>query len=426
VPHPHEPGIVAAATERAAVSLWDIGQAGKPQQIAVLATAGARRRISAAMWAPDGTCFACADSEGAVTLYAPGAARLVAAIDMFMPRELGLTGDEIVDREGRALLPQPRRVALAELRLGIADKRLLTMSETPPIEEQAGGIKVPECCFWTERFAHSCVPQVSEVVVYLRTGHAAYIGTKRPAIVPPFVDHPELPPVARAQVRSVGLCPPDLIIELSFGGFTVALAYPVPECPPFLVPEAHFARSLEFARKLAVDDIVDVFFADGATRGRVIAPPVLEPDPYDSIEVEFTDDETSGQLQPWEILFPEKPGQDECAMMRMCASLSDMFAKMAQEAEEQIQFCRSERALAICARRAEAPMDLTLIAERLRKNYYATPQSLLADVRQLGSVATVLGTGIEAARSVVATVTPMIRSAAEKEGLTIAGLSDNE
>jgi hypothetical protein len=266
--------------------------------------------------------------------------------------------------------------------------------------------------------------------MYIRSGHADSVGDE-PQLSPlPFVDHPELPPVAQAQVSGVGIHAPNLVLELLFGEFVSRFVYAFPECPPFVVPVAHFARSLAFARTLTPGDIVDVFFADGATverhHGRVLAPPALEPDPYNSIVVEFTDDQSIGRLQPWEIIFPEEPGPAECAVMRMCATLGETIEKVVEEADKQIRSCRSERALTACIHRAEAPMDLALIVERLKKNYYATAQSVLADVLQLEKVAAVVGTGIAAARAAIATLTPMIRFAAEKEGLIVPGLSTDD
>jgi hypothetical protein len=309
------------------------------------------------------------------------------------------------------------------MRLEIASKRSTPIEDSPPVNVH--GIGIPECCFWEERFAHSRVPQVGERVVYLRTGHAESGGD----VVAAFVDRPEMPPVASAEVHSVGVRATDLVLGLRFAAFASDVVFPVPECPPFVVPAEHFARSLAFARGLVPGDIVDVFFADGESierhHGLVLAPPELEPDPYNSVVVEFTDDGMIGRLQPWEIIFPEEPGPEEAAMMRMCAALAESVAMVAEDADEQIRVCRSGDALAACAQSAEAPMDLALIVERLRKGYYATVMSLIADVRQIEKVAAVLGTGAAAAREVVETLTPMIRAAAEKEGLTFTDNSES-
>jgi hypothetical protein len=540
LPHPRHPGVIAVATERGRVSLWDISRRGHPELIAVLHSDEGPEIVDA-IWSPDGTFLVCASSAGSTTLYKEVEyLSTVPSTEMFFLSEITLATeaqDEIVDRHGQPLIPQPRRFSLTALVRGemkppsrvthaahgeraaktgseeeyssdetspLTERRAratrspsgedrqtltgrrrtpvvphsppreertprpvrrrtrtdpsspereeegppMTRTRTPTVREEPSGprgprntqaagptssatavelFEVPEFFFGVERCMHSYVPQIGERVAYLRTGHRDWLSKcDLPDFVPPYVMHPELPPISYASVINIDFFLTHVLLELSFDDFVARVPYHVPPCPPFIVSDHHFARSVDYARHLNVGQIVTAYCRQEKAIvehcAKVMEPPSLDPDPYDSIKVVFTDDNTHGNLQPWELLFEKKPDRKESAAMQMCQRLlGDVRTMIEDQKFAIVKRCRSLEWRKTCLRCGCQPMDLVLIADRLEHNYYATPASILMDVVQLERTTAAAKRGVHAGRMAAERLIPRIEAMAAKVGLPLSG-----
>jgi hypothetical protein len=160
-------------------------------------------------------------------------------------------------------------------------------------------------------------------------------------------------------------------------------------------------------RKLKKGNVVEVELDDDGTT-RVFHAAVKDltsdwaHDPYNCIRVAFLDDDTRGYVQPWELIFDEEQTPGEIKMLQ----LSEYFLGEIRQVSNvrmygSFQNCRSPENQKRLIREARFPSDLQLIAQRLENSYYATVESLIADVRQIGHNAKSLGQKTDVAKGLV-------------------------
>jgi hypothetical protein len=250
---------------------------------------------------------------------------------------------------------------------------------------------IPDFCFHSNVFRHSYIPQIGEEVIYLRKGHQAW-GKKCMLLEfpPPYMLRHSLPCFVRAIVSNMQFIVSHFIITLDFDDFKAKVAYPVPECFPFLVSATHFKASMSYMTTLSVGDIVCVDLEEKGVlkefRARVAGfSNNWTENPFDSVIVTFCDDNTKGRLQPWELKFQVgELNKDLMKMMQICEFLANTVRDFAQKREyNEFRECRSEKVLRVLVSEGKMPMDLTLLRERLENCYYVALEGIIHDIEML-------------------------------------------
>lgn len=213
--------------------------------------------------------------------------------------------------------------------------------------------------------------------------------------------------------------------------FEAKIAYPMPDSPQFIVKKSRFVYSMLNTLLLKPSNIVKVEFQapeksnslkssksnqrlneiDNDVQlfmGKVksISSNWIN-DPWQCINVIFTDDNKPGKLQPWELIFDEEKIKkdltaslqknfdedesdsiviDDAKMKKMNDSLVHFVSEMLQ-IKENAPFVsiRTNDEQKILRRKSKFPVDLTLICDRLANRWYTSVDSLKYDVNLIKS-----------------------------------------
>jgi WD40 repeat protein len=292
---------------------------------------------------------------------------------------------------------------------------------------------LPEWMTFTRRFNHSFFPQLGERIAYSRKGHLEWIeDCQLLQHTPPYEVQGGLAEIAFADVASLEPAITHLIVKLQFDDFTAFIDYPVPQCPPFITSEAHFHRSLNYIRKLRVGSVVEMEFdEDGTPKLFKAVLEGLSPDwkenPYNCTRVKFLDDQTHGSVPPWDLLFDEEQTPAETKMMQLSESvLAEVRQISLTSVYRGFLNCRSAEQRKRLLRESRFPSDLKLIVERLQNCYYATVESLIADVRQMASNAKLLGLKKDLAVGLVTNLLHVIEEFARQLDIPIRDWSESD
>lgn len=223
--------------------------------------------------------------------------------------------------------------------------------------------------------------------------------------------------------------------------FDAKIAYPMPDSPQFIIRSSRFVYSMLYTLSLKQNDIVKVEFAAPENSKNTKNPKNGRAkndedddvqlfmgkiksidtdwinDPWQCINVIFTDDKKPGKLQPWELIFDEGKIKKTLHDKIMSHSISkmgnndvieniiDSSAKMERLNDYMVRFVsemlqkkensrfvqtRSQDDQKTLRRKSKFPMDLTLINDRLANRWYTSVESLKHDISLIKSNAQLL------------------------------------